>query len=312
MVGLMKTARRGLLVNLKSTFIVVEILRKIIQITLLVLFNSAAFGISAVPLILPILLSSGLPFRVVDEALSVIQNMIYDAIFPFLPLASILIFGILTGRALCGWACPLGLVQDILAIGKIKNITVSPKTHRSLIILKYVILGLTLLVSISLSLAQFSESGRIYREMLGVFAQAPFTSLSPSDTLFAVLPRFFMNIPFYIYFGFDYSFLTPLLIARIIILIVVLFIAAYVPRAWCKYLCPQGAFSALVSRFSLLGLRRDPVRCVRARCHICEDSCPMKVPILSLPREKFTDSECIYCLRCVTACPSKAIKPKFL
>jgi len=307
----MKAIKKSLTANLKSTFALVEIFRKIVQFSLLILFNSAIFGLAAIPIALPILFSSGLPFRIVDETLSVMQKMIYDAIFPLLPLASILIFGALIGRAPCGWACPLGLIQDILAAGRAKKITVSSKTHKSLVNIKYVVLGLALLTSISLSLAQFSDRGRMYREILGSFAKAPFTSLSPSDTLFAVIPRLLMNLSLSFYIGFDYSLITPLLVTRIIVLIAVLFLAAYVPRAWCRYLCPQGAFSALISRFSLLGLKRDPVRCVRAKCHICEDICPMKVPILSLPRDKFADPECIYCLRCVTACPTKAIKPKF-
>jgi len=44
---------------------------------------------------------------------------------------------------------------------------------------------------------------------------------------------------------------------------------------------------------------------------MCGWVCPMKVPILELPWEKFTHPECIYCLKCVDACTTKAIKPKF-
>lgn len=307
----MASQGRVLLSALKSPFVLVEVARKIVQFSFLALLGSAIMGLPLIPLTLPILFSSGLPNRVVEEALSVMQKMIYDAVFPWLPIASILIFGVLSGRALCGWICPLGFIQDVLALGRTKKIHVSSKTHRSLIGVKYVILTLTLLTSISLSLAQFSKDGQLYRRMLGPFAQAPFTSLSPSDTLFSVLPRFLLNLSLSMQLGFNYLIITPLLVLRLIILIAVLFLAAYVPRAWCRYLCPQGALSAIVSRFSLLGLRRDPVRCIRAKCHICEDRCPMKVPILSLPRDKFADPECIYCLRCVTACPTKAIKPIF-
>jgi len=307
----MKLQGRIPLSTLKSPFVLVEVARMIVQLSFLALSSSAIISLPLIPLTLPILFSSGIPNRVVEEALSVMQKMIYDAVFPWLPIASILIFGVLSGRALCGWICPLGFIQDVLALGRTKKIHVSSKTHRSLIGAKYVILTLILLTSISLSLAQFSEGGQLYRRMLGPFAQAPFTSLSPSDTFFSVFPRFLLNLSLSIHLGFDYSIITPLLVLRLVILIAVLFLAAYVPRAWCRYLCPQGALSAIVSRFSLLGLRRDPVRCIRARCHICEDKCPMKVPILSLPREKFTDPECIYCLRCVTICPTKAIKPAF-
>ena len=307
----MKKVKNTLIANLRSRLVLMEVARRITQIFFLILLNSAIFGLSAVPLVLPILLSSGLPFKISGEAISVLQKMIYDSMFPLLPLASVLLFGALTGRALCGWICPMGLIQDILMVGETKKFTVSPETHRSLIGVKYVILGLTLLISASLFLAQFSVGGIIYREMLGLFAQAPFTILSPSDTLFAVLPRLLSALSLSVYFGFEYFTITPLLIARLTILIAILFLAARIPRVWCRYLCPQGALLALVSRFSLLGLKRDIVRCTRVGCRVCEEKCPMRVPILKSPREKITNPECIYCLRCVAACPTKAIKPAF-
>lgn len=303
----MKKIKYNLPVNLKSSSIIFEAARKIVQILFFAVFGLALWSLPAIPLALPILFSSGLPSRTIEEALSLMQEMIYESFFPWLPLASITIFGVLTGRLLCGWICPLGFVQDILMLGKKKSVTISYKTHKSFTATKYVILGIILLICISLSLSQFSAQGAIYRTYFGVFAQAPFTALSPSDTLFSVLPRLLINV----YFVSIYELISPLLIARLMILIAVLVLAIYIPRAWCRYLCPQGALLALVSRFSLLGLRREPVKCIKARCHICEDVCPMKVPLLSLDWEKITDPECIYCLRCVTSCPTKAVKPKF-
>jgi formate hydrogenlyase subunit 6/NADH:ubiquinone oxidoreductase subunit I len=50
--------------------------------------------------------------------------------------------------------------------------------------------------------------------------------------------------------------------------------------------------------------------CTKAGCSDCVQACPMKVPILELPWEKFTHPECIYCMKCVDACTTKAIKPK--
>jgi len=99
--------------------------------------------------------------------------------------------------------------------------------------------------------------------------------------------------------------------ARMVILGLTLALTILIPRGWCRYACPQGAFSALFSRFSFLGLRRDPVRCSKAGCRDCVDICPMLVPILDEPWEKFTHPECIMCLKCVDACSTKAIKPKF-
>jgi len=143
--------------------------------------------------------------------------------------------------------------------------------------------------------------------------------LSPSDTLFALIPRVALNIRYQLPFSLevygesliDFLLVSPLFWVRIFIMAAVLVLAVYIPRGWCRYFCPQGAFSALISQFSVLGLRREPVKCTKVRCLICMDACPMMIRILDLPWEKFTDPECIYCLRCVEACPEGAIKPRF-
>lgn len=67
----------------------------------------------------------------------------------------------------------------------------------------------------------------------------------------------------------------------------------------------------MLNYFSFLGLKRDVVKCTKESCRRCVEVCPMKVPILDLPWEKFTHPECIYCLECVDACKTRAIKPKF-
>jgi ferredoxin-type protein NapH len=104
----------------------------------------------------------------------------------------------------------------------------------------------------------------------------------------------------------------PLLLwVRFAIMIGIIVLAAYIPRSWCRYFCPNGALMGFLSRFGFLGLKRDPVKCTKATCRSCVEVCPTLVPILDLPWEKFNHPECIYCLKCVDACSTKAIKPKF-
>ena len=68
---------------------------------------------------------------------------------------------------------------------------------------------------------------------------------------------------------------------------------------------------AIMNRFSFLGLRRDLVKCVKGECRLCVEACPMNVHVLDLPWKKFSDPECIYCMKCVDACPDKAIRLKY-
>lgn len=316
--------------SLKKTTIIkryvwrIETLRKITQFSLFILFNAVVFGLEPWPILLPIIGLMGTPSKTVGEALSVLQLMLFEVVFPWLALASIFVAAAVSGRAFCGWACPFGFVQDLLAYLKKRHLDVMPRTHRDMIKVKYLILAATLFVSGTLALSLSLGVGESYKEALGIFAQAPFNTLSPADTLFASVPRIVLEIRHWflqlagksaanIYSDINSTFasLHPLLLVRLLIMGLIIGLVVYVPRGWCRYLCPQGAFLALFSKFSFLGLRRDPIRCTKAGCRDCVQVCPTLVPILDLPWEKFSHPECIYCLKCMDACSTKAIKPKF-
>lgn len=302
------------MVDLKQSFLRIRTARFIVQFIFFLLFNAVLFGFNPQPLLLPVLQSLGNPAKTVGDAFATMQYMIFQMTFPWLPLASFLIVAILLGRALCGWACPFGFIQDILSFIKRKHMKITPRTHKNLIYIKYLILAIILLTSITLSAAVLAGVGKGYKEALGVFAQAPFNTLSPHDTLFAILPTMTYNA---ITSGgtldvlASIGSLSPLFWARIFILGLVLVFSVYTPRSWCRYFCPVGALMGILNHLSFLGLKRDVVHCTREGCRSCVEACPTKVPILDLPWEKFTHSECIYCLECVDACKTKAIKPKF-
>ena len=76
-------------------------------------------------------------------------------------------------------------------------------------------------------------------------------------------------------------------------------------RPFCKWLCPLGAFYALLSKVSLIQMRVDTHKCVS--CGACANACKMDVDITKTPNH----AECIRCGKCMKACPTDAIQYKF-
>jgi len=297
--------------------------RKLAQFFCFFIFNAVVFGWTPTPLLLPILNGLGTPQKIVGDAFATLQLILYDAKnFPWLPIASFLFIAIVLGRATCGWICPFGFIQDLLGYVKRKHTEISSRTHKDMVNVKYGVLAFTLFISIVSALTLVAGVGQGFRGAFGVFAQAPFEALSPANTLFSTLPSIALNarytIPMWLQTGdvlgriLDGIVSMPILFwVQFSIMVAVIVVGVYVPRSWCRYFCPHGAALAFLNKFSFLGLKREPVKCTKARCNACVEVCPMKVPILDLSWEKFTDPECIYCLKCVEACTTKAIKPKF-
>jgi len=320
----MPAAEAGTLARLRKKLLRLQTPRTVVQLVFFFLFNATIFGLGPWPILLPVSGLLGVPSKTMGDAFGALQYMLYLLVPPLLAVASIFLASVVVGRAFCAWACPFGFAQDILEIMKKRHTKVSPRTHSDMIRVKYIVLAATLLISGALALSVTAGIGKGYREALGVFAIAPFNTLSPADTLFAVIPRTVFDVRLSIPLMLEnpatnvvdsiigaIASSQPLFWARMMILALTLILILYVPRGWCRYLCPQGAFSALLMRFSFLGLRRDPVRCSRVDCRDCVEACPMLVPILDEPWEKFTHPECIMCLKCVDACSTTAIKPKF-
>jgi polyferredoxin len=222
-----------------------------------------------------------------------------------------LIIGGLFGRMLCGWVCPFGFFQDILRLIPVKKFKISKPLNKGLRDIRAVIFWL------AMGIAGFIG----YRSLLpeasppnfGVFTDQPWTPLNPAATLFVM---FFYVVFWRKYPGGaenfslgNYSFMFYF---RTIILIAVIVFSIFIPRVYCRYICPIGYAMGYTAKYSLIGIARNPARCTR--CAKCEDMCEkvaMQVPILDYSYERVRDSNCTNCGACLDACPHGAIYFKF-
>jgi len=80
----------------------------------------------------------------------------------------------------------------------------------------------------------------------------------------------------------------------------------FIPRFFCRAICPLGALLGVFSRFALWRIDRDPVRCTD--CDLCLKSCEGA----SDPHKDLRKSECFVCLNCIEDCPHDALQFRFL
>ncbi len=89
--------------------------------------------------------------------------------------------------------------------------------------------------------------------------------------------------------------------------ILILALNLRVTRFFCRALCPLGALLGLVSRWSILGLQKNPASC--DDCNRCLLHCQGgDDPIGGVPWRK---SECLLCLNCIGECPHDGLEFKF-
>jgi polyferredoxin len=72
---------------------------------------------------------------------------------------------------------------------------------------------------------------------------------------------------------------------------------------FCKYLCVQGAITALAGRLSRLRLKLNKEECIG--CRMCDKKCPVNIEVNA--HDVINSRECLYCYSCILACPKKDV-----
>ena len=212
------------------------------------------------------------PFGGLESLFSIVFHgtylqRIFISSFILLGITILLVF--LSGRSFCGWICPLGTLQGIFAgIGR-RLFGIKQRTgmdHDGKIRwLRYPILIIFTV-------------GAWYGGKLLIRPYDPWVAWmhiwDPGD----VIEEF------------------PIGLA---VLVLSLALSIFIPRAFCRYLCPMGMFLGVINRFSPYRLHVNQETCIH--CMACDRKCPVGIPIASV--EVVNKTECLSCGECVPVCP---------
>lgn len=187
---------------------------------------------------------------------------------------------LLLGRAFCAWFCPLGVVGEWLHGLRNRLLPGEWTPPRWLDWLlraqKFLVLGFLLFI-ILLAVPAAALPG---------YLASPYHQAADMK-----MGAFFFNL----------SLVSGLCLGWVLLL------TATFRQGFCRYLCPYGAWLALLGLLTPLRIRRDPVRCLRSSGHDCDKcsrACPSRIQVHQLITVR--SLECTSCLSCVAACPRRA------
>lgn len=177
----------------------------------------------------------------------------------------ILGLGVLSGRTFCGLFCPGGAVQDVLFELPVRKLALSPRADQWLRALKYLATLFVVLLIL--------EAARVWPG-IPLVGEGWFWLLGCPSLVSYVLIALFGGL---------------------------CLLSIFLSRAWCRYLCPLGAWLSPFNHYSLIGLTYDEERC--QECGRCSKECSAALrPAPGGGRS----AECLRCLTCYTECDGRA------
>ena len=203
--------------------------------------------------------------------------------FSFYVVGVLILFGVLFGRLICGFLCVFGFVQDLLYKIPVKKLKIAQSVDKPLRYLKYAVL-LIMVILLPMLLSDAYGTGSPYLCKW----------ICPSGTLLGGIPLVLLNSGLRNAAGFRFAWKTGLLI-------VILLLAVFYYRPFCKYLCPLGGFYGFFNPIAAYRFRIDQDSCTK--CGACQRSCKMDIRVFEQPNSM----ECIRCGDCMRACPHHAI-----
>jgi ferredoxin-type protein NapH len=248
--------------------------RRPVQVLTALVVN-ARYLFDARPYCFPVLNCWACPVASFACPMGALQNMIAlmrsALLAPLYVLGTIVAISALLGRAMCGWLCPFGLLQDLL--GRIHRHHWRPPPWTGY--LKYaVLIGLGLIAPYLTFVpwfCKFCPQGALEG---GIFQPLLYPELRE-----LIHGWWFLKI----------GILVAFIVASI-----------FIRRPFCRSFCALGAIFSLFNRFSLIRINYDREACTD--CMWCVRACPAGID----PRRDLEGMACVSCMECAK-CPFDAI-----
>ena len=202
----------------------------------------------------------------------------------FYVIGFVLALGVVFGRAICGFFCPFGLIQELIY----KIPFPKKKLWKWLTYVKYVLLAVFVVI---MPVTMVNE--------LGMSSPAFCEYICPAGTLEGGIPLLSTHPELRATLGALFS-------VKACILIITLIGCLSVCRFFCKVMCPLGAIYGLLNKVSIYHMECNKKTCVS--CGKCHNICPMDVGPVKNPNS----AECIRCGKCVASCPKESLALKFV
>lgn len=203
--------------------------------------------------------------------------------FSFYVVGFLLAVGVLLGRAVCGWLCPFGLLQEVIH----KIPTPKFKLWHWVKYVKYIILAVFVIL-LPITVTNFMGMGK------PAFCQY----ICPAGTLEGGIPLLTTHEELRQTIGSLFFLKAAILVGTIVGCVLIY-------RFFCKALCPLGAIYGLLNKISVYHLEVNRHKCVG--CGKCASVCKMDVDPVKTPNS----AECIRCGNCKAVCPANAISIGF-
>jgi len=226
------------------------------------------------------------------------------------------------GRVFCGWICPFGTLQNMVASLRRRLRRVLPRTEafsrwqRA----KYFLLVALLVMALGGAhwIGVFDPQSLFYRSLATTVLPGTQAAIEKgADAVYQADPHLgrahltSASEPAYRFLR-DRVFVAARQVFAgsgllLLIFLAVLALNLYRPRFWCRYVCPLGALLGLLAKRSTLRLVGTD-----AECNDC-GLCTIRCPAAAQPEKhgRWLPTECFGCWNCVAACQNGGLDFRF-